>query len=287
MPNANSLVTLIKGDSTTIDNTEILDGQILFDETRHKIYMDDNSTRDSYGGGGNEENIAYVESGTTASRGYPKGSYVIVNEQLYKTLVQINSGTTFVVDTNIEATSVGTELGRSITQAEYDLLPASQKSQGIWYITDSASTSSIDTTLSITSENPVQNKVITGEINQIKSKLTDNTYVLSIKNVHSSIQSGGKIHVKKHNEVFQITSKIGYNPIVCAGSLPANTMLFEIDDPNNILPNNVNEYFGFNTMNTSTGASNNSLMYHEHKIYATNAVSASNGASLAFGFTMF
>lgn len=124
-------------------------------------------------------------------------------------------------------------------------------------------------------------------ISTLMSKLTDNTYVLSIKNVHSSIQSGGKIHVKKHNGVFQITSKLGYNPIVCAGSLPANTVLFEIDDPNNILPNNVNEYFGFNTMNASTGASNNSLMYHEHKIYATNAVSASNGASLAFGFTMF
>lgn len=172
MPNANSLVTLIKGDSTTIDNTEVLDGQILFDETRHKIFMDDNSTRDSYGGGGNEENIAYVESGTTASRGYPKGSYVIVNEQLYKTLVQINSGTTFVVDTNIEATSVGIELGRTVTQAEYDALPAAQKNKGIWYIKDSASTSSIDTALSTTSENPVQNKVITGEINQINNNLT-------------------------------------------------------------------------------------------------------------------
>ena len=132
-----------------------------------------------------------------------------------------------------------------------------------------------------------QDGTLIGSIKQINNKLIDNTYVLSIKNVHSSIQSGGKIHVKEHNGVFQITSKVGSNPIVCAASLPNNTVLFEIDDPDNVLPNNTNEYFGFNTINTSSGAINNSLMYHEHKIYSTNAVPATNGASLAFGFTMF
>ena len=171
---ANTLITMIKGDSQLINNTEILEGQVLFNETDKTISLDeDNSHRVEYCGNDNANpNIAYVESGMVATRGYPKGSFVILNGQLYKVLTQINSGTTFVIDTNVEATMVGIELGRSVTQAEYDALPAAQKNQGVWYITDSGSIYHIDTELSTTSANPVQNKVITNEINSIKSDLT-------------------------------------------------------------------------------------------------------------------
>ncbi len=71
--------------------------------------MDDNSTRQQYGGG-NEDNIAYVESGTTATRGYSIGDYVIIGGNLYRVIAQINSGGTFTVGTNIETTKVGLEL---------------------------------------------------------------------------------------------------------------------------------------------------------------------------------
>ena len=110
---ANSLVTLIRGDATTINNTQILNGQLLFDETNGIIYMDEASTRIQFGGSNSLiEQIAYVETGTTASRGYPKGTYVFVNNILYKAKTQINSGTTFVVNTNIEAETVGAALKR-------------------------------------------------------------------------------------------------------------------------------------------------------------------------------
>lgn len=110
---ANTLVTLIKGDESAITNTEVLDGQILFDETNKKIYLDDNSQRDAYGGFDNSDQIAYVESGTTATRGYATGAYVIVNNKLYKATRQINSGTAFSVGYNITETKMGIELAQT------------------------------------------------------------------------------------------------------------------------------------------------------------------------------
>ena len=113
MSNANSLVTLIKGDSTTILNTQILDGQILFDETNKIIYMDDNSTRTQFSISPDMiDDIAFLETGTKATRGYSKGQYVWVNNILYKTKTQINSGTTFTVGTIIEAETIGAALTR-------------------------------------------------------------------------------------------------------------------------------------------------------------------------------
>lgn len=128
---ANSLISMIKGDSTLIDNTEVLDGQLLLDETNKKIYLDDNNKRIDFSQGGGETssdaNLAYVEEGTVATRGYTAGAYVVVEGQLYKTLTQINSGTTFItegVNANVEATNIGSE----VTQLNNDLALKANKS---------------------------------------------------------------------------------------------------------------------------------------------------------------
>ena len=48
MANANSLVTLIRGSTQLIDDTSILDGQLLFDEEKQAIYMDDDDERKDF-----------------------------------------------------------------------------------------------------------------------------------------------------------------------------------------------------------------------------------------------
>ena len=132
---ANSLISMIKGDSTLIDKTELLDGQLLLDETNKKIYLDDNNKRIDFSQGGGETssdaNLAYVEEGTVATRGYAAGAYVIVEGQLYKTLTQINSGTTFItegVNANVEATNIGSE----VTQLNNDLPTVTQYSPDVY-----------------------------------------------------------------------------------------------------------------------------------------------------------
>lgn len=57
-----------------------------------------------------QSNIAYIESGTTATRAYTAGQYVIVGVTLYKVTASIASGATFTPGTNITATTVGAEL---------------------------------------------------------------------------------------------------------------------------------------------------------------------------------
>lgn len=51
--------------------------------------------------------IAYVETGTTASRAYSVGQLIYVNGTLYVVMADIASGATFTVGTNIKSTSVG------------------------------------------------------------------------------------------------------------------------------------------------------------------------------------
>lgn len=110
---ANSLISMIKGNSTLINNTEVLNGQVLFDTDEKSILLDDNNTRSEYcGADKSNKNLASIENGTTASKGYSAGSYVVWKGQLYKVLKQINSGTAFVVGTNIALDTVGTELTR-------------------------------------------------------------------------------------------------------------------------------------------------------------------------------
>ena len=108
---ANSLISMIKGNSTLINNTEVLNGQVLFDTDKKAILLDDNNTRSEYcGADKSNKNLAPIENGNTATRGYSAGSYVVWKEQLYKVLTQINSGTAFVVGTNIALDTVGAEL---------------------------------------------------------------------------------------------------------------------------------------------------------------------------------
>ena len=57
-----------------------------------------------------QTNIAYLETGTTASRAYAAGQYVIVGDVLYKVASSIASGATFTPGTNIVQTTVGGEL---------------------------------------------------------------------------------------------------------------------------------------------------------------------------------
>lgn len=57
-----------------------------------------------------QSNIAYIEGGTTASRAYTVGQYVIVGGTLYKVTASIASGATFTPGTNIVSTTVGAEL---------------------------------------------------------------------------------------------------------------------------------------------------------------------------------
>jgi len=115
---ANSLISMIKGDSTLINNTEVLDGQVLFNTDEKTILLDDDNTRTKYcGADKSNKNLAPIENGNTATRGYAAGSYVVWKEQLYKVLTQINSGTAFVVGTNIALDTVGAEL----TQINSDL----------------------------------------------------------------------------------------------------------------------------------------------------------------------
>lgn len=56
------------------------------------------------------DNIAAVETGTTATQAYTAGEYVVVGGQLYIVTSAIAIGDTFTVGTNITATTVGTEL---------------------------------------------------------------------------------------------------------------------------------------------------------------------------------
>lgn len=53
--------------------------------------------------------IAKIE-GTTASRNFSKGEYIVRNGQLYIVSVSVLSGETWTVGTNIDSTSVGAEL---------------------------------------------------------------------------------------------------------------------------------------------------------------------------------
>lgn len=53
---------------------------------------------------------AKVETGTTASQAYTKGSYLFFNNRLCKATTAISSGATLAVGTNLSQTSLGAEL---------------------------------------------------------------------------------------------------------------------------------------------------------------------------------
>lgn len=59
---------------------------------------------------GSQSNIATVETGTTATKAYVAGEYVVVGGQLYMVTAAIANGGTFTPGTNVTATSVGDRL---------------------------------------------------------------------------------------------------------------------------------------------------------------------------------
>ena len=61
-------------------------------------------------GKANTSTLATVETGTTASKTYAVGDYLVYNGILYKVISAIGSGETLTPNTNIEATTTGAEL---------------------------------------------------------------------------------------------------------------------------------------------------------------------------------
>lgn len=104
-------ITMIRGDENLINSTEIVDGQILFDETNKCLLVDDGDTRVKYSGLGSDPAVASTEVENTASKAYSIGDYVILPDKLlYKVTKAIAVGDTFTVDTNIKQTTVGAEI---------------------------------------------------------------------------------------------------------------------------------------------------------------------------------
>ena len=103
-------ITMIKGDENLINTTEIVDGQILFDETNRCVWVDDGDVRIKYSGIGSDANIATVEKGSTATEAFSIDNYVIVGNVLYRVIKAIAVGDSFTVGTNIVKTTVGDEI---------------------------------------------------------------------------------------------------------------------------------------------------------------------------------
>lgn len=56
------------------------------------------------------QNIAYIETGTTATKTYDSHDYVIVSNKLYRVTTAINKGDTLSENVNITVTTIGNEL---------------------------------------------------------------------------------------------------------------------------------------------------------------------------------
>lgn len=140
MANDYTPVSMIRGSSTIVDSTPIVDGQILFDETRKCLFMDNGSTREKYSGLGADSNIANVEDTTTASQPYTTGEFVVVEGQLYKVTASIATGDTFSVGTNIATDTVGSELTKinNDLSAKANLKLVSDATKQIRFGTDSS-----------------------------------------------------------------------------------------------------------------------------------------------------
>lgn len=136
-------ISMIRGNSTIIDSTPIVDGQILFDETRKCLFMDNGSTREKYSGLGADSNIANVEDTTTASQPYTTGEFVVVEGQLYKVTASIATGDTFSVGTNIETDTVGSEITK-INASLSNIVPQALKNTQLIAVSMDVLDSSLD-----------------------------------------------------------------------------------------------------------------------------------------------
>lgn len=89
-------------------------------------YYNDNGTLGPIAGRGsgvNRNDVAYVETGTTASRNYAVGQLVYVSGAMYRVKSAIQSGQTFTVGTNIEATTIGGEIQRINNDLSVETIP--------------------------------------------------------------------------------------------------------------------------------------------------------------------
>ena len=135
------------------------------------------------------EMIAPIEDGT-ASKAYAVGEQFIMNDLLCEATQAIAQGDTMVIGTNCEESEQLSKQVREINDsltANGNRFEAGYSSENDEYGFNIGSTfypigaSSgggvmVDTALDSTSENPVQNKVITGEINDINSDLAKLSY---------------------------------------------------------------------------------------------------------------
>jgi hypothetical protein len=79
----------------------------------------------------------------------------------------------FAVESTADLDVITAEIGRDITQAEYDALSPEEQATGVYFITDAVGGEiTLDDSLSSTSNNAVRNKVVTSAINQINNDLT-------------------------------------------------------------------------------------------------------------------
>jgi hypothetical protein len=99
-----------KQDSLTFDNTPTEDSTNPVTSGGVYTSLSGKASTSAVAAKSNLSNVATVESGSTASQNYVKGEFVCVGGVLYKVKVPITSGATFVVNTNIEETDIGTEL---------------------------------------------------------------------------------------------------------------------------------------------------------------------------------
>ena len=83
-------------------NAAISGGQL--EEGQEVIITDDSASADA------NQNLASIEDGTTASKAYAVGDFIVHNGLLYKVTAAISSGGTLTPGTNISQTTAGQEL---------------------------------------------------------------------------------------------------------------------------------------------------------------------------------
>lgn len=218
---ANSLISMVKGDSTLINNTEVLNGQILFDETKQKIFLDDNAKRKEYGGSDDnavkKNDVAYVESAMVATRGYSAGNYIIVQDTLYKATTQINSGTALVVGTNVSTTTVGNELTRinndltAISQNTPDVVidnTGRKNGQMLYLLLQQVNFSKINANTKLEVGTNVFTLCTLDTTNQhLRFSRTDLTNTGSVRIINANIQNNANVYVASEGGTFSDLSE--------------------------------------------------------------------------------
>lgn len=127
----------------------------------------------------NTSAVASYETGTTSSKAYSIGDYLYKNGILYKVIAAISQGDNLVVNTNIQATTLLDEIS-------------------------AYSPVTVDSSLSSSSENPVQNKVIDAALSDKVDKVTgkglsSNDYTNADKSIVSGVTSALTNKVDKVN----------------------------------------------------------------------------------------